>query len=110
MGLNQQMFPVFLGLLLAAAITWLYLSDKLYKLLKHNFPELYNGLGSPRPFKAKNRTANMSVVSFLFRREYEITGDPELIRLCKGLRYIFIIYALCLGGCLLLLLDKILQG
>jgi len=110
MGLNYQMFPVFLGLLLATAISWLYLSDKLYKLLKQNFPELYNALGSPRPFKAINGTASMRVVRFLFRRDYEITRDPALIRLCQGLRYIFIIYALCLGGCLLLLLDKTLQG
>ena len=105
-GLNQQMFPVFLGLLLAAALGWLYVSDRLYKLLKQRFPELYNALGSPRAFRVKNGTANMRVVRFLFKRDYETTGDPALIRLCQGLRYIFIIYAICLSGCLLLLLDK----
>ena len=107
LGLNQQMFPVFLGLLLTAAIAWLYLSARLYKLLRQSFPELYEALGSQRSFKVKSGTTNIRVVRFLFRRDYEMTRDPALIRLCQGLRFIFIIYAICLGGCILLLIDKI---
>jgi len=109
-GLNQQMFPVFLGLLLTAVIIWFYLSSRLYKILKQSFPKLYDALGNPRHFKTERGATNIRVVRFLLRRDYETANDPELIRLCQGLRYIIIIYAVCLGGCLLLLLDKMLQG
>jgi hypothetical protein len=109
-ALNQQMFPVFLGLLLAAAIAWLFLSNRLYKTLEQSFPELYESLGSPRLFMNKRGAANIGLVRFLFRRDYGTIKDPALIRLCQGLRYIFIIYVICLGGCLLLLLENVVRG
>ena len=109
-GLNRQMFPVFLGLLLAAAIAWLFLSSRLYKMLARNFPEVYESLGRPRLIRNKSGAVNIRVVRFLFRRDYETFEDAALIRLCQGLRYILIIYAICLGGSILLLLDKMLQG
>jgi len=108
--LNRQMFPVFLGLLLTSAIAWLFLSNRLYNLLRKSFPELYEALGSPRLFRNKSGKTTIRVVRFIFRRDYETSKDPALIRLCQGLRYIFIIYAVCLGGCFLILLDKMIQG
>ena len=108
--LNQQMLPVFLGLLLAAAIAWLFLSARLYTLLRRNFAHIYETLGRPAPFLQRKGRGNMRVFRFLFRRDYEATRDPALIRLCQGLRYVFFIYAVSLGGCLLLLLDKMLHG
>jgi hypothetical protein len=108
--LNQQMFPVFLVLLLTAAIAWLFLSNRLYKLLRRSFPELYKALGSPSLFLIKSGASNIKVVRFIFRRDHENSKSPAVIRLCQGLRYIFIIYMICLGGCILLLLDKMLQG
>ena len=107
---NQQMFPVFLVLLLAAAIAWLFLSNRLYKLLRKSFPEVYKGLGSPSPILNKNGASLIKVVRYLFRRDYENSRSPAVIRLCQGLKNIFIIYMICLLGCVLLLLDKMLHG
>lgn len=105
-GLNQQMLPVFLVLLLAAAIAWLFLSRRLYDILKYSYPKIYETLGSPKLFMKKSFATNYRVIMFLFRHEYESTDD-DVIRLCQGLRYIFIIYVICLLGSLILLLDKI---
>lgn len=106
-GLNQGMLPVFLGILLAAAIAWIFLSRRLYEILKDNFPRIYEQLGSPKLFMEKSLTANYRVITFLLRRNYESTNDIDVIRLSRGLRYIFFIYVFCFAGCLLLLLDTI---
>jgi len=106
-GLNQQMLPVFLGILLAATIAWLFLSRRLYDVLKHNYPRLYEALGSPKLIMKKSLTTNCRVIMFLFRRTYESTDDVDVIRLCRGLRYIFLIYLICFMGSLMLIIDKI---
>ena len=106
-GLNQQMFPVFLGLLLVSAIVWIFLSRHLYDMLKHGHPRIHEALGNPKMVLQKSSATNFKVVMFLFRRNYELTDDVDLIRLCQGLRYIFIIYVICFLGCLVLLFDKI---
>ena len=107
-GLNQQMFPVFLGLLLASAIVWIFLSRRLYDILKHGHSRIYEALGSPKLVMKESFATNFRVIMFLFKRDYESTDDVDLIRLCQGLRYIFIICAICFFGCLLLLFDEIL--
>ena len=105
-GLNQQMLPVFLGLMLAAACAWIFLSKKLYNVMRHDYPRVYDKLGRPKLVMKKSFATNYRVVMFLFRSEYELTDDVDVIRLCQGLRYIFIIYVICFLGCLLLILDK----
>ena len=104
--LNQQMLPVFLGLMLVAAIAWIFLSRKLYNVVKHDYPSVYDKLGCPKLVMKKSFATNYRVLMFLFRREYVSTADIDVIRLCQGLRYIFIIYLICFLGCLLLILDK----
>jgi hypothetical protein len=105
-GLNQQMLPVFLGLMFVAAIAWIFLSKKLYNVMRHDYPRVYDKLGRPKLVMKKSIATNYRVVMFLFRSEYELTDDVDVIRLCQGLRYIFIIYVICFLGCLLLILDK----
>jgi hypothetical protein len=106
-GLNQQMLPVFLGILLVAAISWIFLSRRLYDVLKHNYPGIYEGLGNPKLLMRKSLTTNYRVIMFLLKRTYETTDDLNVIRLCRGLRYIFYIYVISFTGCLMLLFDKI---
>ena len=103
---NQQMLPVFLGLLLAATVAWLFLSNRLYVELRQNYPGLYELLGRPGLFMKKSLAANFKVIRFIFKREYEAVVDPAVIRLCHGLRSLFCIYIICLAGCLLLLFAK----
>ena len=105
--LNQQMLPVLLALLFVSSLAWLFLSSRLYNTLRDSFPELYESFGSPGILIKKNGTANSRFFRFLFRRDYETTGNLAVIRLCRGLRYIAVIYAVCLVGCFLLLLDRI---
>ena len=105
-GLNQQMTPVFLGLLFAAAIAWIFLSRRLYDMLRYGYPRIYEELGSPKLIMKRSLTTNFRVIRFLLRRTYESTDDLDLIRLCHGLRYILFIYVISLLGCLMLLFDK----
>ena len=107
LGLNQQMLPVFLVILFAAAIAWFFLSRRLYDLLKNGYPRTYKALGSPKLIMKKSLITNYRVIMFLIRRNYESTDDVDILRLCRGLRYILFIYAVSLSGCLLLLFDKI---
>lgn len=105
-GLNQQMLPVFLGILLTAAIAWIFLSRRLYEMLQQNFPQAYKALGSPKLIMGKSLKTNYRVIVFLLRRDYESINDSDVIRLSRGLRYIFFIYVVCFAGCVLLLVDK----
>ncbi len=105
-GLNQQMLPVFLGILLAAAIAWIFLSRRLYEMLQQNFPQVYKELGSPKLIMGKSLKTNYRVIMFLLRRDYESINDFDVIRLSRGLRNIFFIYIISFAGCMLLLLAK----
>lgn len=105
-GLNQQMLPVFWGLLFAAAIAWIFLSRRLYDRLKHFYPRIFEVLGNPELIMKNSLSTNYRVIMFLFRGEYESTNDIEIIRLCQGLRYVFLIFVTCFLGSLLLLFDK----
>lgn len=104
--LNQHMLPVLLGLLLVSAAAWLFLSNRLYRALRDGYPDIYEALGNPGLFMRKSVATNIRILRFLFRRDYEKIKNPAVSRLCQGLRHIFIIYAICFGGCILLLLDK----
>jgi hypothetical protein len=105
-GLNQQMLPVFLGLLFAAAFAWLFLSSRLYAELRQNYPGLYKKLGNPQFFMKKSLRVNFKVIRFLLKQDYETVEDSTVIRLCQGLRSLFYIYIICLTGSLILLFDK----
>jgi len=102
-GLNKQMLPVFLGLLLAVTMAWVFLSNRLYTELRHNHPELYETLGRPGLFMKKSLAVNFRVIRFVFKRDYASGVAPAVIRLCYGLRLLFCMYIICLTGCLLIL-------
>ena len=106
-GINQKILPVFLGLLLASAVAWSFISNRLYVLLRQNYPLLYEALGRPKLFMRKSFSVNFKVVRFLLWQDYLTTRDPAVIRLCQGLRSLFFIYLICLAGCLVILLDKL---
>jgi hypothetical protein len=107
-GINQDMLPVFWGLLLAAAVAWLYLSRNLYDTLEKCYPELYASFGKPRIIRRRSYENNRRIIMFLLQRNYEATNDVKLIRLCQGLRYILFIFLFCFAGCLILLSGKLL--
>ena len=102
-GLNQQMLPVFLLLLLAAAIAWIFVSRRLYVELRKSFPGQYDSLGRPGFFMTNSFTANFKIIRFLYSGECKATKDHSVIKLCQGLRLLLYIYLFCLAGCLVLL-------
>ena len=106
-GFNKQMLPVFLGLLLAASVAWLFLSNRLYRELRRNHPWLYETLGGPGLFMRKSFAVNFRVIRFVFKRDYGTDVAPAVIRLCHGLRSLFCIYIICLTGCLLILFAEL---
>ena len=106
-GLNQQMLPVLLGILFAAAVAWIFLSTRLYAELRQKHHSLYETLGCPKFFMPKSLATNFKFIRYLIRRDYEATGDPVVVRLCQGLLSLFYIYMICLAGCLLLIFEKI---
>jgi hypothetical protein len=105
-NLNQEMLPVFLALMAAAAIAWFFLSNRLYAELRLNYPRLYKMLGSPKLFMKKSLATNVKVIRFILKDADVTEVEPEVRRLCQGLRSLFYIYMICLAGSLLLLLEK----
>ena len=105
-NLNQEMMPVFLALMVVAAIAWLIVSNRLYTELRFNYPWLYKTLGSPKVFMKKSLATNLKVIRFILKDADVAKVAPDVIRLCQGLRSLFYIYMICLAGSLILLLAK----
>ena len=104
---NHEMLPVFLGILLAAAIAWLYLSNRLYAELRRHYPEVYRTLGSPGLFMKRSFSTNFKVIRFLFRQNDAASLEPAVRQMCQGLRALFYIYIICLAGSLIIIFDKL---
>ena len=100
------MLPVFLRLHFTATLAWLYISRRLYAELRHNYPRLYEKLGSPQFFMKRSFLTNFRMVRFLLRQDYESEVDAAVIELCQGLRALFYIYLICLVWCMILFVDK----
>jgi hypothetical protein len=103
--MNQQMFPVFLGLMIVATVAWLFLSRRLYSQLEKNHPAIYESLGKPKSVMRKSIRKNKLIIRFIFFDHRQGTDDLVIKKLCEGLRSIMIIYAICFLGCLVLLID-----
>jgi hypothetical protein len=104
--LNQQMLPVFLGLLLVTAVAWFFLSGKFYAQLRQNYPDLNKKLGSPRPFVQKSFLTNFKFIGFLFKDKHNIPLNSEIKGLMQGLKTLFCMYLFCLTGSVILLLER----
>ena len=103
--MNQQMFPVFLGLMIVSTVAWLFTSKRLYQLLEKTHPIIYESLGKPKKVMRKSLRHNILIIRFVFFGYKQETSDPVIKRLCDGLGSILIIYVLCFFGCLVLLID-----
>ena len=103
--MNQQMFPVFLGLMIGSTAAWFFLSKRLYDQLKNHHPDIFESLGCPEPVVKRRGDSNILVIRFILYDYKRQTDDPSLLRLCEGLRYILLIFAICLLGCAVLLVN-----
>ena len=103
--MNQMMFPVFLGLMIASTVAWLFISKRLYHLLGKTYPIIYESLGKPKTVMRKSMRNNILIIRFVFFGYKQETSDPVIKRLCDGLRSILVIYVICFLGCLVLLID-----
>jgi len=103
--MNQQMFPVFLGLMIVSTVAWLFLSKRLYHQLGKNYPDIYESLGKPKTVMRKSMRKNLLILQFIFYNYKQETSDPGIKRLCEGLSSLLILYSLCFLGCLVLLFD-----
>ena len=99
------MFPVFLGLMIVSTTAWFFLSKRLYEHLKNQHPDIFESLGSPEPAVKRRGNSNILVIRFILHDYKQQTDDPSLLRLCEGLRYILLIFAICLLGCVVILVD-----
>jgi len=64
----------------------------LFRRLERFHPKKYNEMGRPTLFLRNNIEHNMLFLRFLWRKEYHVTGDPQLICTCKLMRVFFGVY------------------
>ena len=103
--MNQQMFPVFLGLMGVSAAAWFFMTKRLYQQLKSRHPDIYESLGSPTPRVKRGGHSNILVIRFILFDYKQQTDDPAVQRLCQGLRSVLSIFIICLLGCVVLLVN-----
>ena len=103
--MNQQMFPVFLGLMIISTAAWFFLTKRLIQHLKANHADIYESLGNPELSAKRGGLSNILVIRYILFEHKSRTNDPVILKLCQGLVSLLIIFAICLFGCVLLLMD-----
>ena len=76
--------------LIPVAAVWLVLCGYLFHRLRTRHPEIYQQLGSPSLFHAPEAT--LSLLRFLFGRQFRQLGDPALTRLRQFMRLLLLAY------------------
>jgi hypothetical protein len=105
--MNQQMFPVFLGLMVVSSLAWFFLSKRFYNLLQSRYPEIYESLGRPKFLFRNSVRTNISTMAFLLGdKKKQQVKDPDLRRLCTGLLQVLFIYFISLLGCIALIVGQ----
>jgi hypothetical protein len=58
----------------------------LFTYLKQFHPKIWEELGRPTPFRNNSPSCQMKLLHYLKDRKFAPESDPELIRLCRGMR------------------------
>ncbi len=67
----------------------LFLNVQFHKKIKADHPDLWRELGSPTIFRNSSRKTRSAIYRYIMGKKYRDTNDPELIRLCDGIRYLY---------------------
>ncbi len=89
------------------AVAYLIQTARLRGLLQQRHPQVWKSLGSPTLFFSNSPRNGMSVLDWLWRREYEGLGDAQTISLCKTVRLLLLA---CLCGFFALIALAVARG
>jgi hypothetical protein len=60
----------------------------LFIYLKEKHPRIWEELGRPTPFRNNSPQCQMNLLHYLKDKKFAAESDPELVRLCRGMRSI----------------------
>ncbi len=105
--MNELILPISFGVLFVAVLAGFIPSYKMHKIFRVRHQNLWEKLGKPTMILNNSIANNLSVLRFLWKKEYEKTKDSELIAVCRFNRIYFQIYLIFFGIVLLVFLWKI---
>jgi len=88
-GLTEDILPLCLtALIMLFVFNFLYMKKAsfLFTYLKEFHPKIWQELGQPTPIGNNSPTCQMKLFHYLRDKKFENVGDPEMIRLCRGMR------------------------
>jgi len=90
------------GVLFFLVFVNFYLCTRVFRLLRKDYPEAYEAIGSPSLFLNNTIKNNWLFSRFLRTGRYRELGDDELTRLCRLIRIVKAIFIVTFVGGLLL--------
>ena len=72
--------------LIIAALGQFVLHSRLLQAMRAQYPAVWESFGKPTPFGHSTISSSLSVLRFLWRKEYEAFDDPAFIQLAAQLR------------------------
>lgn len=85
-------FGISFAALFLAALVWLVLMSRLYRILRTRHPETYEQLGRPTLFLNNSPQNGIATVRFLLGGHFRQLNDPELLRLGVFMQVFFYAY------------------
>ncbi len=89
----RSLGPILFIILAAAVVVGMVLQQRLLSRLRIQHVQTWEALGRPSLFMNNSMANNLSVLKFLWRRDYLTLGDDGLIRLADFLRIYQLVYA-----------------
>ena len=88
----KEAFVIMFGLLFCSVLVWIFLCNRLFKILETRHPEKYESMGKPGLIANNTMSSNFTFMKFLFKREWRDLDDAGLAVLGKFMLVFFVIY------------------
>lgn len=88
---NSYALMYFVFLMVSVSF-WMYMSNKLFKMLKNRHPEIYKSMNRPDVILNNSPNTGIKLMNFISNRKHKTLNDKELSRLSDFMLIYFFLY------------------
>ena len=87
---------ILFGILFVMTIVWMFITNRVFRILESKHPEKYAEMWSPTLFWRNSPASGFAFMKFLFNSEYLALEDEELSKICFFARVFGAVYMMIL--------------
>lgn len=92
---NSYALMYFVFLMVSVSF-WMYMSNKLFKMLKNRHPEIYKSMNRPDVILNNSPNTGIKLMNFISNRKHKTLNDKELSRLSDFMLIYFFLYIIAI--------------